>query len=210
VPLKDRHAYRNADHELKRDMTISGTSVSMESATMPIITKHLTHVQVAMMSLILLGCSSINTTEELTVSDAFAEVIAATEMTGDDNIGEEPSSALMSRSTNYYSARSNSVWISRVTVKDLAAQGVWDHEIESNNKLDTKSTRKSLLSQLLRGIYERPKVASRYPVSVGAALKEVLSDSNTLREPAVRNPLTEVTASTEMADEETDEESSHK
>ena len=166
------------------------------------LVKHLTFVQAVLVLFVLTGCSSINTTQKTGVGDAVAEI------TGDDNIDEKPSSVLMDRSTDRLSARSNSVWLSHVTVKYLAAQGVWDRAIQGNDRLDMESTRKSQLSKQVRRRPE-PKIASqrRHTVSVSDALKEVLSRSNTPRRSTVGNALSEVITATEMGDDETDEDS---
>jgi len=172
------------------------------------LVKHLTFVQAVLVLFVLVGCSSINTTQKTGVGDADAEVISAAEITGDDNIDEKPSSLLMDRSTGRSSARSNSVWLSRVTVKYLAAQGVWDRAIQDNDRLDKESTRKSQLSKRVRRRAE-PKIASqrRHTVSVSDALKEVLSRSNTPRRSTVGNAPSEVITATEMGDDDTDEDS---
>ena len=107
---------RNADFEVKRKVLISMTCESMENVEMKNSTKNLILVQVVLVSLVLVGCSSVNTTKEPTVSDAVAEVIATVEMSGEDNVAKEPSSVLVSPSSVNSHFRSNSVWMSHKIV----------------------------------------------------------------------------------------------
>ena len=79
-------------------------------------TKHLIFVQVVLVSFVLVGCSSVNTTKEPTVSVAVAGVIGAVEMSGKDNLTKEPSSVLVGSSPANLHFRSNSVWISHKVV----------------------------------------------------------------------------------------------
>ena len=174
--------------------------------------KELTFVQAMLTSLLLVGCSSVNTTEDRTVNDALAGVITTVEIPSDDNLDEAPSSAMIAYSPNYYSTRSNSVWISRVSVRDLAAQGVWDDAIPRNDRLDKKSTRKSQLTKRVSSRPEELKIDSQehHAALVDNALKEVLRARKIPKGSTVRNVLTEVIAATEMADDDPGEESSPK
>jgi hypothetical protein len=87
----------------------------MENIEMKNSTKHLIFLQVALVSLVLVGCSSVNTTEEPTVSVAVAGVIGAAEISGGDNLAKEPSSVLVGSSPAIH-FRSNSVWMSHEVV----------------------------------------------------------------------------------------------
>ena len=150
-------------------------------------------VQAALVSFVLLGCSSINTTKESSVRDAVAEVITAVEITGDDNVDVEPSLALVGSSNNHFSARSSSVWISRMTVIEPAAQKVQRHALQSNDKLDIESM---IQSQLNERETKRPEGVNvslyrHHTVSVVDALEELFSGSNTTREPNVKDATAE-------------------
>ena len=157
------------------------------------LTNHLILVQAALVSFILLGCSSINTTKEPSVRDAVAAVITAVEITGDDNVDVEPSLALVGGSNNHFSARSSSVWISRMTVIEPAAQKVQRHALQSNDKLDIESMIQSQLNERETKRPEGLNVSSyrHHTVSVVDALEELFSGSNTTREPNVNDATAE-------------------
>jgi hypothetical protein len=169
------------------------------------LVKYLIFVQAMLTLFVLVGCSSFNTAQKTGGSDAIAEVISAGEIAGDSDIDEKPSSVLAGRSTGRLSAQSNSIWLSRVTVQDLAAQGVWDRAIQGDDKREVKSTSKSHFSQGVR-ISKGPKVASQrdFTVSVSDALNEVLSGSNTPGRSTAGNASSDIITATEM-DESTDE-----
>ena len=175
--------------------------------------KHYIFVQAALVSFVLGGCSSVKSTREPTVSEAVAQVITAAEIAGEDDIAKEPSLALAGSSFSHMSARSNSVWISHMTVKEPIAQGVQRHASQANDRLDIESTRQSQRSKRVTRKPEGPTVASqrRRTASVDDTLKAVLSGRNPTGESTVRDALSEVIAAPEMAgDDDTDEESSIK
>jgi hypothetical protein len=136
-------------------------------------TKHLILVQAALVSLLLAGCSSVNTTQKSTVSDVVGEV------TRNDNIAEEPSKVLVGYSIADSPVRSNSVWTSHKIVKEPIPQGLQGHVLQANDTPDVKPTRPSQLSKRATTQPKRRYSASpkRQNVMVGDALKEVFGSS---------------------------------
>jgi hypothetical protein len=166
-------------------------------------------IQAALMSFVLAGCSSFKTTKEPSVRDTIAEVIAASEMSDEDNTAKEPSLTLTGRSPDNSNYRSNSVWMSVTTVTEPAAQG---RASQASDRLDKKSTRQSQLSKRTRSRPEGPKAASqsRQTASVDDTLKMVLSGRNTTGESTVMDALLQVIPATQTADDDADEDSSTK
>lgn len=141
-------------------------------------TKHLIF-QAMVVSLILVGCSSVDTTQERTVRDFVMEVVNNVDM------AKEPSMVLVGYPSVNSSDRSNSIWMSCMTVKEPAVE-----------ILDIESMMKSQLNEHVTSKSEGPKVASQrhQTILVGDALNEVLSDSDTIEEPTIKKYIVKVTA----------------
>ena len=158
----------------------------MESAKMKKSTKYLTFVQAALVSFVLVGCSSVNTTQEPTVRDVVGKV------TRNDKKTEEPSIALVGYSTAHLPVRSNSVWTSRWIVKEPIPQGLQGYVLQANDTADTQSTRQSRFNQRVTTRPKRRHSASprRQNVLVGDALKEVFGSDPTIEEVSGSNHTT--------------------
>lgn len=129
--------------------------------------KYLTFVPAMLMLFVLVGCSSIDTTQKITIAG---------------------------RSISHLSARSNSVWISRITLRESAVQGGQKYALQENDKLDIEAMIESQLNERETKISEGLHVSShrRHTVSVVDALKEVFSGSNTTQEADVKEATMEV------------------
>ncbi len=167
---------------------------------------HLIFLPAALALFVLTGCSSVKSTKEPSVSDVVAQV------TTDDNSAPQPSSALPRRPINRLSARSSSIWVSHLTVREPIPQGVQAQASQPEERPVVVSARLSQRSEPATKKPERPKAASlsRRTASVDDRLKAVLSGRNPSGESTVNDALVEVIAATEIADDNTDEESSTK
>ena len=141
-------------------------------------TKHLLF-QTALLSLLLAGCSSINTAKERTVRDFVMEVI------NNVKLAENQSLVLIGYPSVKSSSRSESIWLSCKTAKQPAAY-MLDIGSMMKSELNERETRRS----------EEPGIASQMhqTILVGNALEEVLSDGNTTEESTKRNYIVKVSA----------------
>ena len=129
--------------------------------------KCLTFVPAVLMLFVLAGCSSINTTKEITMAG---------------------------RSISHLSARSNSVWISRITLREPAVQGGQRYALQNNEMLDIESIMKSQLNERETKRSDGLNVSSHrhHTVTVVDALMEVFSGGNTTKEPVLKEATVEV------------------
>jgi hypothetical protein len=129
-----------------------------------------------------------NTNQEPMIENISEEIIAVVEVIDEDNIANEPSSALTGRSSANSSDRSNSIWTSRKPLGPTA-QGVQGYILQAND-----------LSDITPNEYRaktRPAISNvtsqkHEPVLVGDTLKEVLNGSNTIKEPTVMDAIVNV------------------
>jgi hypothetical protein len=98
------------------------------------------------------------------------------------------------RPISHLSARSNSVWISRITLGEPAVQRVQTYAVQNNEMLDIESMMKSPLNGREAKISEGLNVSShrRHTVTVVDALMEVFSGGSTTKEPDVKEATVEV------------------
>ena len=166
-------------------------------------------IQAALVSFVLAGCSSFKTTKEPSVRDAIANVIAASEMSDEDNTAKEPSLTLTGRSPDNSNYRSNSVWMSVTTVTEPASRAERARASQANKRPDIKSTRQSQWSNRAKSRPEGRKAASqsRRTASVDDTLKMVLSGRNPSGESTVMDALSQVIPATQKAGDDTNKES---
>jgi len=167
--------------------------------------KHLTFVQAALVSLVLVSCSNVHTTQGPSVKDVVAEVINT------NNIAEALSSSLVGNSVVNSPVRSPSNRSFSKNVKEPAVQGIQENVLQANYALDVKPTYES---QWIKPVTIRPEELNIAPqkhdtVLTGDALKEVFRGRDIIQEPTMRDVSTEIITAVElMNDDNTAEEHS--
>ena len=128
------------------------------------VKKHYIFVLAGLVSLALSGCSSVQRTQEPT-GDNRSEVVTREETTH-DGMSEEPLVASSDLYLGYPSARSNSVWMSRLIVTEPIPQGIQGRVLQANNLSDAESSRPSKSSNRVTKRTESRKVASQKSSSI--------------------------------------------